>query len=433
MGPELPLKDVVFTLLVKLGVASSIAALLARVATFQRLLFKEEREFDEKVKLVLLLGPPVALGVLVRIVLGYRATDLSLEGAIIAGLVGGRFAGLAVGTLAALPAFFAKQELLSFPFTAGAGALAGMLRELCANKEQIWRFGPFVYLSLPRWLVELAAQGRANWHMLPLLACVVLELTRIGLGRAFPGQLYYIGTPEPAWLVLVVITTITSVGIPLMILNNTRLQLKLEEQDRLLLQARMEALTSQINPHFLFNTLNTVSSWIRLDPETARSLVVKLSNILRRLLRKHDTFVPLREELEFIDDYLDIEVKRFGPEKLQFFNQVEESCLDAIVPSMLLQPIIENSIRHGLSNKLDRGHIRLSTARSNGRLVIEVEDNGVGMSPERVAAIYQTGIGMSNVHERLKLLYGTDYELRVESRPGEGTFIRIELPELTPT
>lgn len=432
MGPELPLKDVVFTLLVKLGVASSIAALLARATTFQRLLFKEEREFDEKILFVLLFGPPVALGVLVRIVLGYRATDISLEGAMIAGLVGGRLTGVTVGILAGLPAFF-NQEWLSLPFAAACGAVGGVLRELCRNKEQVWRFGPFVYFSLPRWLRDLVTRGEGNWQMLPLLACVLLELGRIGLARMFPGTLYYLWSPEPGWLVLIVLTTIIAVGIPLMIWNNTRLQLKLKEQDSLLLQARIEALTSQINPHFLFNTLNTVSSLIRLDPETARGLLVKLSNILRRLLRKHETFVALREELQFIDDYLDIEVKRFGPEKLQFFKEVEEQSLEAIVPSMLLQPIVENCIRHGLSDKIEGGHIRLRTARANGRLVIEVEDNGVGIPPERIAAIARTGIGMSNVSERLKLLYGSDYVLRIDSRPGEGTYVRIELPELTPT
>lgn len=432
MGPELPLKDVVFTLLVKLGVASSIAALLARAITFQRLLFKEERELDEKILFVLLFGPPVALGVLTRVLLGYRAADVSLEGAVIAGLVAGRLSGFMVGVLAALPAFF-NQELLSLPFAAACGVVGGLLRDLCRNKEQVWRFGPFAFFSLPRWLRDLLARGEGNWQMLPLLACVLLELARIGLGRAFPGKLYYLGTPQPIWLTLIALTTVIAVAIPLMIWNNTRLQLKLKEQDSLLLQARMEALTSQINPHFLFNTLNTITSMIRFDPETARGLVVKLSNILRRLLRRHETFVPLREELQFIDDYLDIEVKRFGPEKLQFFKDIEEESLDAFVPSMLLQPIVENSIRHGLSEKIEGGHIRLRTARQNGRLVIEVEDNGVGMPAERIAAIYQTGIGMSNVAERLTLLYGSDFLLKIDSQPGQGTYVRIELPELMTT
>ena len=111
--------------------------------------------------------------------------------------------------------------------------------------------------------------------------------------------------------------TVMAVAIALKVLNNVRIEMKLEQQERLLLQARMEALQSQINPHFLFNTLNSVSSLVRRDPDSAREMIVKLGNILRRLLRKGDAFVPLREEIEFLDDYLDIEVVRFGRDKLR--------------------------------------------------------------------------------------------------------------------
>ena len=160
--------------------------------------------------------------------------------------------------------------------------------------------------------------------------------------------------------------------------------MNLEQNQQLLLKARMDALTSQINPHFLFNTLNTVSSLIRFDPDMARGVVLKLSNILRRLLRKHETFVPLREELEFIDDYLDIEVIRFGRDKLQIFKEIDEETLETFVPSMLLQPMVENSIKHGLAPRLEGGQIHLRTRQSNGRLLIEIEDNGMGISPERL-------------------------------------------------
>ena len=114
-----------------------------------------------------------------------------------------------------------------------------------------------------------------------------------------------------------------------------RIQIKLEEQERLLLHSRMEALQNQINPHFLFNTLNSVSSLVRFDPDTARQLIIKLANILRRLLNSSDAFVPLREELEFIDNYLDIEVVRFGRDKLRVMKELETSSLDTMVPSML--------------------------------------------------------------------------------------------------
>jgi len=197
-----------------------------------------------------------------------------------------------------------------------------------------------------------------------------------------------------------------------------------------LAEAQLEALQRQLHPHFLFNTLNTIGSLTRINPEEAREVLVKLSQILRRLLQKNENFVPLREELEFIENYMSIEMVRFGPEKLLFHKDVDEATLDAIVPSMLLQPIVENSIRHGLSPRLEGGEIRLRTRRLEGRLVIELEDNGVGMEEERIADVYQSGIGISNVNERLKVLYGKDYKMKIESEKGRGTSIRIEIPEV---
>src|SRR5262249_18782330 len=156
---------------------------------------------------------------------------------------------------------------------------------------------------------------------------------------------------------------------------------------------------------------NTVSSLIRYDPDRARIVLLKLSSILRRLLRKHEAFVSLREELGFVDDYLDIEVARFGRDNLQIFKQVSSETLDAFVPSMLLQPIVENSIKHGLSARIDGGQITIRTASVDGRLVIEVEDNGVGIPETRMAQVYVDGIGISNVHERLRVLYGGDFRM----------------------
>jgi two-component system LytT family sensor kinase len=169
---------------------------------------------------------------------------------------------------------------------------------------------------------------------------------------------------------------------------------------------------------------------IRFDPDMARGVVLKLSNILRRLLRKHETFVPLREELDFIDDYLDIEVIRFGRDKLQIFKEIDGETLDAFVPSMLLQPIVENAIKHGLAPRLAGGQIHIRTHRRDGRLSIEIDDNGMGMTPERLLEVYGGGIGISNVHERLRLLYGDQFEMDIRSQEGEGTQIRIEIPEL---
>jgi two-component system, LytTR family, sensor kinase len=267
--------------------------------------------------------------------------------------------------------------------------------------------------------------------MLPLFACAACELGRIELASALPEKWLFSEHPANAgYLLLVLLTSTMCVAIAIKIWNNTRTEMNLEQNQQLLLKSRMDALTAQINPHFLFNTLNTVSSLIRFDPDMARGVVLKLSNILRRLLRKHETFVPLREELDFIDDYLDIEVIRFGRDKLQIFKEIDDNTLDAFVPSMLLQPMIENSIKHGLAPRLEGGQIHIRTNRRDGRLLIEVADNGLGIPPERLAEVYGGGIGISNVHERLRLLYGDQFKMDIRSQEGQGTQIHIEIPEL---
>jgi two-component system, LytTR family, sensor kinase len=427
-------KDLLFTLLLKVGVASSFAALLARWNTFRRVLFTEERDPDQKLKLMLFMTPPLVVGVALRLVgFPYRFADLSLEGAFLMGLLGGRVVGPIGGAIITIPAL-AAHEWLAMPAASTAGLLGGLMRQAIPNKEDLWNFGPFTFLNIPRDVVRLLRHGTISWELLPLMACVGLELGRVALVIATkPQWLFAIDPHWDWWLGLCVLATLMSVAAPLKIWNNTRIEMNLERHQQLLLKARMDALSSQINPHFLFNTLNTVSSLIRFDPDAARGVVLKLSNILRRLLRKHETFVPLREELHFIDDYLDIEVARFGRDNLEIVKNVEDEALEAFVPSMLLQPIVENCLKHGLAPKIDGGRIQLRTTNRDGRLHIEIEDNGVGISEEKMPHVYVEGIGLSNVRERLRVLYGTDFRLEIESHTGQGTVIRIDIPELVST
>jgi two-component system LytT family sensor kinase len=158
-------------------------------------------------------------------------------------------------------------------------------------------------------------------------------------------------------------------------------------------------------------------------------MVFKLSRVLRRLLRKHENFSALRDELSFIEDYLGIEVVRFG-DKLRFEKDVADDTLDMLVPSMLLQPLVENSIKHGLSSKVEGGTIRIRTHRSEARLHLSVEDDGVGIAENTLNTLLERGIGVSNVNERLKVLFGSDYKMWIDSQPGHGTRIEIQVPEL---
>jgi two-component system LytT family sensor kinase len=429
MGTLTGVTDLFFILILKVCWAAALAALLVRFSHFRNLLFTENRDSDQKVMLLLFLTPPLAIGVMLRLV-GYRFFDLTLEGSFLMGLIGGRIVGLLGGSLISLPAF-GNHEWLSSPMAAMVGLLAGVVRQVMSEKEDIWHFGPFLFLGIPQWLWRLVRYAKGNWAMLPLFACAVLEYAHIKLAAAVPSNwLFAIHPPNWGYTVVVVLSSMMCVAMPIKIWNNTRTEMNLAQNQQLLLKARMDALTSQINPHFLFNTLNTVSSLIRFDPDMARGVVLKLSNILRRLLRKHETFVPLREELEFIDDYLDIEVIRFGRDKLQIFKEIDPETMASFVPSMLLQPMVENSIKHGLAPRLEGGQIHIRTTHSDGRLFIEIRDNGLGIPSDRLAEVYGGGIGISNVHERLRLLYGDQFKMDIRSQEGQGTQIHIEIPAL---
>jgi two-component system LytT family sensor kinase len=421
----------VVDLLIKLAVMALLAGFIARFGKFRRLLVIEQRGPREKLQFAAFLGGPFMLGVLARLVAHYQATDLSLEVTVLAGLLGGTIVGLAVALMVSLPTLLIPHpELLALPMATFYAVAAGSARWLCPDKEEIWKFSPFFDLSLYRSIKQRFKHPALDWQVLFTLLCVIFEISRMLVGRIAQGRLFYPYSAHHSTQGLIVLTTLICVGLPVRIWNTTRIERRLQEQERMLFQARMDALISQINPHFLFNTLNTVSSLTRFDPDTARRVLLKLANILRRRLKAQVHFTPLKQELEFIDDYLDIEVVRFGRDKLQIRKEIEPETLDMVVPSMILQPLVENAIRHGIGPKIDGGTITLRTKRANGRLMIEVVDNGVGIPEHRRSEVLDSGIGISNVRERLKVLYGQDFSLEIDSRPGQGTAIRFEIPEL---
>ncbi len=422
-------KLILVTLLIRLGVAAAISSVLVRARRFRVLLFREERTLKEKLEIVFIVGTPIALGVLVRgWVRNFLAADIAFEGAILLGVIGGRLAGAAGGMLVALPSAF-LGEWLAFPLYVLAGFSAGFLRHIAPEREAIWSFSPLFDLSIYHWVRRSIQKSFIDWQTSFFFLIVVLEFIRIQLHRFFPRRIFALYS-QNLWVLLAIYAgTVMAVAIALKVLNNVRIEMKLEQQERLLLQARMEALQSQINPHFLFNTLNSISSLVRADPDSARDMIVRLGNILRRLLRKGDSFVPLREELEFLDDYLDIEVARFGHDKLKVVKELEPASLDDLVPNMILQPLVENAVKHGFAAKVESGSIYLRSRRVDHLLVLEVEDDGVGMPAER-GSPSGMGIGMQNVTERLQVVYGDAAEMTVESQPNRGTLVRLLLPIL---
>jgi len=424
---------ILINLLLKLGVAAALASSLVRSKEFKSLLFRETRTFRQKVFLVLWFALPMMIGVWIRISqASFQASDLSFETTLLLGVIVGRWAGSLGGALMSIPSLL-HGEWAALPFHVLCGFVAGQLRTMAADKDDIWSFSPFIDQSIFRLIRRNLPRPRLfDWQVMFLAAIVGLRFVQTELWHSFPGKIYSIESLDNWWVwALIYAATVTAIGIEIKIFNGVRIQIKLEEQERLLLHARMEALQNQINPHFLFNTLNSISSLVRFDPDTARDMIFKLATILRRLLNSSEAFARLREEFEFIDNYLDIEVVRFGREKLRVVKELDPASLDVVVPSMLLQPLIENSIKHGLSPKIEGGSIYLRSRVSNARLVIEVEDDGVGIGKtqlENGGHWSGMGIGMANISERLQVLYGDTARMTIDSQEGKGTLVRIRLP-----
>jgi two-component system LytT family sensor kinase len=422
-------KLILITLLVKLGVVASVASILARAGSFRRLFFAERRTSRQTLALLAFFLVPLTLGVWVRLAVpNFLAADISFETVILLGLLVGPGWAMVGGAVLSGPAVY-HHEYLALPFNAALGLGAGLLGRF-VEKEEIWSFTPFIDLSLYRWVRRNLRQPSVDRQFLMLFLILAAEVCRDWIAHIDPHRLFALLASQPWIQALVWLSAPIDVGIALKVWNALRIELKLEEQKRLLLEARLDALQRQINPHFLFNTLNSIASLVRLKPETAREMVVKLANILRALLKDHDTYVPLIEELSFTDDYLDIEVVRFGADKLRVEKEIDPRTLSVLVPSILLQPLIENSIKHGLEPRLNGGTVTLRSRLDGDRVLIEVADDGVGMGNKPASALRRSGagIGMKNVQERLEVLYGNQARFTVVSNPGRGTLISIEIP-----
>ncbi len=424
-----PERFVLVTLVVTVAVAAVLATMLVRFRWFRRILLTERRDWPERLTFAAGLGVPLTAGVAVRLLFGFHPADLTLPGSFLAGLIAGPYAGALVGAAVALPALVAN-EFGALPLAIGCGFAGGGLREICP-KEEIWRFSPFFVTKLHQTAWRFVRRLAIDWQIILVTAPVMLELLRQAIGQRFGAHRLHYMEPTTWWLwVLVPLATVLAVAIPIKIWNNARIEHRLAEQEQLLMAARVEALANQINPHFLFNTLTSISSLIRSQPETARMLIVKLSGLLRRLLRGQEHFVTLREELAAVDEYLDIERVRFGP-SLVVHKELDEASLDVIVPSLILQPLVENAIKHGLGRKVGEGRIAIRSSRQAGHTVVEVIDNGVGMETNGADALPTgPGIGLRNVNERLRVIYGAGCQVRLASTPGQGTSVRIEIPEI---
>lgn len=422
------------TLLIKVGISAAIASFLVRFRFFSHALMTEERSYQQRLLLALCFALAFGVSVSVRIVTSsYQAADLGLEGSFLAGLVGGYLVALVAGVLISLPAIF-HGEYFSVILFAGVAVAAALLRDIASDPEEVWQISPFFDRSLFRLYLVERDYPQAGFHVLALALIFAAEFSRQIIAQLFSSRYLFVLRPaDPdgsAWLEgATYLATFFAITIPVKIWNNQRYESKLKEQNILLMEAKLEALSRQINPHFLFNTLNSVSSLIRINPDQARKVVYRLSHILRRLLRQQEHFVPLREEISFIDDYLTIEGVRFG-DKLRFEKRIDKAALDWPVPNMLLQPLIENCIKHGISGKVEGGAILIEATAGRDVLRLSVSDDGVGIEEKDRGKVFQKGIGLSNTRQRLQVLYAGRFRFDVLSEPSRGTRFALELPAM---
>ncbi|TDB92927.1 histidine kinase [Actinomadura sp. 7K534] len=223
-------------------------------------------------------------------------------------------------------------------------------------------------------------------------------------------------------------------------------QLELAELDHsrtLLMEAEMRALRAQISPHFIYNSLTTIASFVRSDPERARELLLEFAGFTRYSFRRHGDFTTLAEELRSIDRYLLLQRARFG-EQLRVTLRIAPEVLPVAVPFLCLQPLVENAVRHGLQDRSEPGLITIVAEDAGSDCLISVEDDGIGMDPEDVRRLLSgdvrppaddgdaAGIGLANVDDRLRQVYGPEYGLAVETGPGAGTKVTVRVPKYRP-
>ena len=203
-----------------------------------------------------------------------------------------------------------------------------------------------------------------------------------------------------------------------------------------LMEAEVRALRAQISPHFIYNSLTAIASFVRTDPERARELLLDFADFTRYSFRRHGDFTTLAEELRSIERYLVLEKARFG-DRLQVTLRIAPEVLPVVVPFLCLQPLVENAVRHGLEDKSDPGRITIIAEDNDSECTITVEDDGVGEEPERVRRALAgdtmtDSVGLANVDERLRSTFGDEYGLAIETAPGAGTKVCVRVPKYAP-
>ena len=296
--------------------------------------------------------------------------------------------------------------------------------------------------SLPIWWLVVREMDTMHWGWILAAHLVLAPLYTWGTVEAFIGTAR-LGAPEGTaetlvsrypWLLVTHATLyIIQFAIYHLVRNVQRLRLKEQQATELLATAReqeLAALKAQVNPHFLFNTLNSISATLKRDPEQAREMIAKLSGMMRYALDGSDRdHVPLRDEIDFTRRYLGLERHRFS-DRLEASVAVDadEDALDTPVPPMVLQPLVENALRHGIAPSEEGGTVTVEVTAENDRLDVRVEDTGVGPGDEDPLSVSDDSTGLANTDTRLQHTYGPDAALHTAENDPTGFTVWFSIP-----
>jgi two-component system LytT family sensor kinase len=382
-------------------------------------------------KTALLLAGVFVAGILVRKIVLQGAMDLSLEGALLAGFLGGTWVGLGVGA-AIGGVCFLLGETVALPFYTAVGLVAGLLYSTLGRRGEIWSFSLNPFFIIYNFFEKLF-KGRLDRNFIPFAAALLFAAVRYLLLARYgaAGLLYGYLPGERIIIALDIVVVVYTLGIALKIANNARMELIMREEENQLIHARLATLRSQINPHFLFNTLNSISALIRTDAEKAREMTRRLSSIFRKSLDDTSEVHSLREEIAFIDDFLSIECLRFGSEKLAIVKEIEQDAFERDVPTLILQPLVENAIKHGIARRVEGGTVRIAARPWGSGVEILVENDGPPFVGGGLAELAGRGMGLMNVIERLKIYACGQGDFAIEPRGGGGAVVRLRIPKLT--
>jgi LytS/YehU family sensor histidine kinase len=419
---------------------------LSRTALFRRVVTETAVPPDEWRLLGVLLGMQL-LVFLVRLGLVNSINDqvtVDLLVVLVAGLLGGWQTGLAVGLLATM--LTGLSDYLSWgdeTFSLAVYFEFAVLKNLDAMTA-VW-VGTSVGLAVPllqerRWRPPVTT-GLAVALVAVSYALMLYPTTYppFYLNRLLPNLLIYgLALGAVALMVRNVQDDESRRLAESARLELAQTNLTLTQTRLALTQAELRALHAQINPHFFFNTLNTIRYFVRINPDEARELLIKLSEIFQRALSAGE-FVPLRDEISYVEAYLALEKARLDERLNVIWTNLAKEWLDTAVPTLVLQPLVENAVIHGISRQPEGGTIHIVINRVAHDLLIQLDDNGPGFDVARVLTngaappnplpeVERPSIGLRNVDERLRMLYGESYRLHIESEPGKGTRIVFKIP-----